>query len=144
MAEPSERKKGFFERIWGWLPAGEVGEGYGRWVDHFWRGDFFKDPVDAWTDSIAPQPPKSSDGYTPASPKAEAFLHSFGFIISFIILGIVVSMIFGKKVATYFFGLVLLSMVLINADKITKLLNSSIGAKPIKASPLDWGGKNTI
>lgn len=49
------------------------------------------------------------------------FTNSIGFIISFLVLTLFVTMIFGEKVATWFLTLVLLGMVLVNADKFSSL-----------------------
>lgn len=49
------------------------------------------------------------------------FTASLGFIISFLVLTLMITMILGEKVATMFLSLVLLGMVLVNADKISSL-----------------------
>ena len=48
----------------------------------------------------------------------KSFYDSFTFIISFMILVLVFNMLFGSKFTEWFLLLVMLSMVVVNADKI--------------------------
>lgn len=51
------------------------------------------------------------------------FYNSFTFIITFMILLLVFNMMFGGKFVEWFLLLVLLSMVIINADKVKYIFN---------------------
>lgn len=52
----------------------------------------------------------------------EKFYSSFTFMLGFMITTLIFSMTFGQKFAEYFLLLVLLSMVVLNADKLTKAI----------------------
>jgi len=45
-----------------------------------------------------------------------------GFVVAFIVLALIITVVLGEKVATGFLGLVLLSIVLMNAGKVSALL----------------------
>ena len=64
----------------------------------------------------------------------KSFLSQMGFVIFFIILALIVTVIFGDKVATGFLSLVLLSVVLMNSGKVSALLGkfSGLTAEPQK------------
>ena len=51
------------------------------------------------------------------------FYNSFTFIITFMILLLIFNMMFGGKFVEWFLLLVLLSMVVINADKVKYIFN---------------------
>lgn len=56
-----------------------------------------------------------------------AFGSSLGFIVWFVFFMFLISVFFGDKIATGLAALVLLSMVLLNSDRVAKLINQSLG-----------------
>lgn len=65
------------------------------------------------------------------------FTQSMGFIIFVLCMVLGVSMAFGETFATYFLWLVLLSMMVVNADKVTAFIGrfSTPGGNTSKTSP---------
>lgn len=55
--------------------------------------------------------------------KLKEFYNSFGFIITFMFLSVLISALFGEKFLNKFLLLVLASQLLINSDKATELIN---------------------
>ena len=55
--------------------------------------------------------------------KLKEFYTSFGFIITFMFLSVLISALFGKQFLSKFLLLVLTSQLLLNADKAESLLN---------------------
>ena len=51
----------------------------------------------------------------------DSFYNSFTFILSFMIIVLIFNSIFGAKFTEYFLLLVLLSMVVVNADKVDSI-----------------------
>lgn len=57
------------------------------------------------------------------------FTGSIQFIVFFLVLTLAIAMMFGEKVAHLFLWLVLLGMMVTNADKVTQLFNRFSGTK---------------
>lgn len=55
--------------------------------------------------------------------KLRQFYNSFGFIIVFIFLSVIISAVFGEKFLSKFLLLVLTSQLLLNSDKAVALIN---------------------
>ena len=55
--------------------------------------------------------------------KLKEFYKSFGFIITFMFLSVLISALFGEKFLNKFLLLVLASQLLLNSDKATELIN---------------------
>lgn len=53
-----------------------------------------------------------------------SFYNSFGFLIAFMVLLLVFQMMFGNAFTEYYMLLVLLSMVVVNSDKVTYLMQN--------------------
>ena len=52
------------------------------------------------------------------------FMQTFKFIIAFLVLTIIINMVFGHKMGTRFLQIVLLSMVVLNSNKIAEWLEN--------------------
>lgn len=55
--------------------------------------------------------------------KLKEFYNSFGFIITFMFLSVLISALFGEKFLNKFLLLVLTSQLVLNSDKATALIN---------------------
>lgn len=53
----------------------------------------------------------------------QRFFEDFSFIIAFMVMVLIISMVAGKEVTNKFLALVLFSMVIVNSDKIVSFLN---------------------
>lgn len=58
-----------------------------------------------------------------------SFYNSFGFLIAFLVLLLIFQMLFGSKFSEMFMLLVLASMVVVNHDKVTALMQKMSGAE---------------
>jgi hypothetical protein len=62
------------------------------------------------------------EGTTYSNPLRE-FTSSFGFIVYFLVSTLIFNMVFGDDVTTAYLWLILLGMLVLNADKTVALLN---------------------
>ena len=58
-----------------------------------------------------------------------SFYNSFGFLIAFMVLLLIFQMLFGPKFSEVFMLLVLASMVVVNHEKVVKLMQSMSSAE---------------
>ena len=68
---------------------------------------------------------------------------SIAYIIVYLIMVIGVDMTLGKKATFYLVALVLLSVIVVNSNKITELLNSFNTSKKISGAGGTTGGQGT-
>ncbi len=67
--------------------------------------------------------------------KLKDFYNSFGFIITFLFMSVLISALFGEKFLSKFLILVLTSQLIINSDKAVSLINKfKIGNETVKSN----------